>query len=319
MLKYYLEKLDYHKMPKQLTKYLDVPSLQRLKGIGYFCGMDYASKDIYDFSELITRYDHSLTTALLAYKLTGDLETAITGLFHDISTPCFSHVIDYMNKDYYYQESTEELTEEIIKKDKKLLECLKEDDINPETIINFKSNSIIDIERPALCADRLDGIILTSIGWTKNINKQDIDNILENAQAFKNEQGQNEIGFTDSNIAKRVVIINDSINRLCHSKEDNHMMNLLASITKLALGYHYISYQDLMSLSEEEVMNIYSIINWDTFKSLFITFKTIKKEEIEEINLPKIKERVINPIVNGKRIKWVRKYIKDIFFFYLMI
>ena len=28
-----------------------------------------------------------------------------------------------------------------------------------------------------------------------------------------------------------------------------------------------------------------------------------KKEEIEEINLPKIKERAINPIVNGKRIK----------------
>ena len=173
MLKYYLEKLDYHKMPKQLTKYLDVPSLQRLKGIGYFCGMDYASKDIYDFSELITRYDHSLTTALLAYKLTGDLETAITGLFHDISTPCFSHVIDYMNSDYLNQESTEEMTEEIIMQDERLQIALKKDGIKTESIVNFKLNSIIDIKRPFLCADRLDGIILTGIGWTKDINENE--------------------------------------------------------------------------------------------------------------------------------------------------
>lgn len=302
MLKYYLEKLDYHKMPKQLTKYLDVPSLQRLKGIGYFCGMDYASKDIYDFSELITRYDHSLTTALLAYKLTGDLETAITGLFHDISTPCFSHVIDYMNKDYYYQESTEELTEEIIKKDKKLLECLKEDDINPETIINFKSNSIIDIERPALCADRLDGIILTGIGWTKDINENDIDQILENIDIFRNEQGKKEIGFTNLEIAQRVVEINNNINKLCHSKEDNYMMNLLSQITRLSLKYQYINYQDLFLLSEEEIMNIYSSINWDMIKRRYNDFKTIKKSGIEDNDLPRIKERIINPLVNGKRI-----------------
>ena len=302
MLKYYLEKLDYHKMPKQLTKYLDVPSLQRLKGIGYFCGMDYASKDIYDFSELITRYDHSLTTALLAYKLTGDLETAITGLFHDISTPCFSHVIDYMNSDYLNQESTEEMTEEIIMQDERLQIALKKDGIKTESIVNFKLNSIIDIKRPFLCADRLDGIILTGIGWTKDINENDIDQILENIDIFRNEQGKKEIGFTNLEIAQRVVEINNNINKLCHSKEDNYMMNLLSQITRLSLKYQYINYQDLFLLSEEEIMNIYSSINWDMIKRRYNDFKTIKKSGIEDNDLPRIKERIINPLVNGKRI-----------------
>lgn len=58
--------------------------------------------------------------------------------FHDIATPCFSHVIDYMNQDYEKQESTEEYTEHILESDKYLIECLREDDIDINEIINFK-------------------------------------------------------------------------------------------------------------------------------------------------------------------------------------
>ena len=53
LLEYYFEKLDYKTMPEFLIKYLDTPCLKRLKKIGYFCGMDYASKNIYDFKELL--------------------------------------------------------------------------------------------------------------------------------------------------------------------------------------------------------------------------------------------------------------------------
>lgn len=297
MLKYYLEKLEYHKMPKELKKYLTVPSLKRLKGVGYFCGMDYASKDIYQFSERISRYDHSLTVALLAYKLTGDLETAITGLFHDIGTPCFSHVIDYLNKDFERQESTEEETERIVLSDKALLQKLKQDGINPSTIIDFKSNPIIDKKRPALCADRLDGIILTGMAWTKNLTKEDIDRILKNTKVFGNE-----IGFDDVDVARRVVELNDSIDRACHSKEDNYMMNLLADITRFAISNKYISYQDLFELSEEEMMRIYSC-TYGILINGFKKFQTVTKEQIPNIEYPKIKQRVINPLVNGKRLE----------------
>lgn len=66
----------------------------------------------YDINkENITRYDHSLTFALLTWKCTKDKKATLAGMFHDIATPCFSHVIDYMNKDYENQESTEENTE----------------------------------------------------------------------------------------------------------------------------------------------------------------------------------------------------------------
>ena len=179
LLEFYLETLEYNEKPEFINKYLNTPSLNRLKKVGYFCGMDYASKHIYNFKEHITRYDHSLTVALLTWKCTKDKKATLAGLFHDIATPCFSHVIDYMNKDYENQESTEEYTEDILKKDTYLSKCLKEDNIKLEDIIKFKQYNIVDNNRPKVCADRLDGVILTGISWTKNIDYKDIKNIVK--------------------------------------------------------------------------------------------------------------------------------------------
>ena len=139
----YLNLLIKNEIPNFLQKYLTVSSLIRLKNIGYFCGMDYASKHIYNFKEQISRYDHSLTVSLLTWKFTKDRKATIAGLFHDIATPCFAHVIDYMNKDYENQESTEEYTEEIIKNDEKLQKYLREDKLLSEDIINFKKYTIM--------------------------------------------------------------------------------------------------------------------------------------------------------------------------------
>lgn len=302
-LEYYQEQLGISNIPDFLIKYLKSPSLLRLKEIGYLCGMDYASNDIYDFQERISRYDHSLTVFLIVYKLTKNKKAALAGLFHDVATPCFSHVIDYMNQDYEKQESTEEYTEYILKNDDYLLECLKEDNIDIDDIINFKKYSIVDNERPKVCADRIDGVILTGIGWTKNITKKDIKQIIENISIFKNEHNEDEIGFSSLEIAKKVLEISESIDMYCHSKEDNYMMQLLANITKLAIERNYLSYQELYSYSEEELFNLLKVQNDEELQMLIEKFKTIKKEDIPNIELPKVKVRSLNPLVNGKRIK----------------
>ena len=46
---YYIKKLG--KMPMFLDRYLYTPCLLRLKKVNYFCGMDNASKEIYNFEE----------------------------------------------------------------------------------------------------------------------------------------------------------------------------------------------------------------------------------------------------------------------------
>lgn len=300
-LNYYLYLLGYANMPDFLIKYLDTPSLIRLKKIGYFCGMDYASKNIYNFSTYISRYTHSLTTALLTYKISSDRKATLAGLFHDVGTPCFSHVIDYMNKDYANQESTEEYTERIILSDKYLQRCLLEDNINPDDIINFKNYSIVDNSRPKLCTDRLDGIILNSIGWTKTISKQDIKDILGSITIFINEDNQKEIGFTNSKIANRVVNLSNIIDKYCHSNEDNYMMELLAKITKLALNNEYITYEDLYCYTEEYLFKLLYSIDNKLLQDYLLEFTTKKKADIPITKLPNLKSRVLRPMVNYKR------------------
>ena len=192
MYEFYKKLLTINGLPEFLIKYLDCPSLVRLKKIGYFCGMDYASKDIYDFGEYISRYDHSFNVALITWNYTKDKRATLAALFHDVATPCFAHVIDYMNKDYANQESTEEYTERIVMGDNYLLECLKEDNILVDEIVNFKRYPIVDNNRPKLCADRLDGVILTGLFWTKNLDDVEVTNILSHIVTFCNEDGEPE-------------------------------------------------------------------------------------------------------------------------------
>ena len=298
---YYLKKLGYPNIPDFLKKYLNIPSLIRLKKVSYFCGMDYASKFIYNFKEPISRYDHSLSVSLLVYKLTKNKVATLAGLFHDIATPCFSHVIDYMNQDYEKQESTEEYTEEILKSDEYLISCLKKDNINIEDIIDFKKYPIVDNERPKLCADRLDGIILPGISWSQNVTKEYIDMIIDDIKLFINEDNEYEIGFKTNEIAKKVLEISDSINKLCHSPEDKYMMQLLADITNLSIEKGYITYNDLYLLDEEQLYHILKQQKDFNLNNLILKFENATKEDIPTINL-KIKNKVLNPLVNNKRL-----------------
>lgn len=288
---------------KFLEKYLNVPSLLRLKKIGYFCGMDYASKSVYDFSEYVSRYDHSLNVALIVYSLTKDKKMTLAGLFHDVSTPCFSHVIDYMNKDYLKQDSTEEYTEDILNNDEYLKMCLKEDRISLEEISNFKEYSLVDNERPKLCADRLDGVILPGLFWTRDLDIKDLESIIKSVRVYKNSDNEQEIGFNNLDITRKILEVSENIDIYCHSNYDNYMMSLLASITKRSIDIGLINYKDLYILTEEELFTILKNSIDGYIQSNLDLFLNIRKENIPRIKMPPIKKRILKPLVNGGRIK----------------
>ena len=172
-----------------------------------------------------------------------------------------------------------------------------------EDIIDFKKYSIVDIDRPMLCADRLDGVILNGMYWSKSINIDDVYKILSNLIVVSNEDNRLEIGFRDREIAKLVMDASELIDIYCHSKEDNYMMELLAKITRIAIDREIISYDDLYVLDEEEIMNrLENSLDIEIINYLDL-FKNITKDLIDDIDMPKIKIRNLNPLVNNKRLK----------------
>ena len=91
-------------IPDFLSEYVNTPRMYKQAGISVSCGTYYSNMyDIKWYSSL----DHSVAVALIIWHFTRDKKQTLAGLFHDISTPCFSHVIDYMNKDYSKQETAE--------------------------------------------------------------------------------------------------------------------------------------------------------------------------------------------------------------------
>ena len=77
-------------------------------------------------------------------------------------------------------------------------------------------------------------------------------------------------------------------------------MNLLANITKLLIEKKQISYTDLYSYDEEELWSIIKISKDKEIQELVKKFETIKT--IPDLKYPKIKKRVLNPLVKGKRL-----------------
>ena len=287
-----------------LKDYLNVPSLIRLKKICYFCGMDYASKNVYSFKEKYSRYEHSISVALITWKFTHDKAQTISALFHDVATPCFAHVIDYMNKDYSNQESTEELTEKIIKEDKELVKLLNRDGIKVEDICDFKKYSVVDNKRPKMCADRFDGLILTGYSWVRMISFEDVKRFVDDLTLYINEYGEEEIGFKTRKIGEKVVEISEKIDIYCHSDEDNYMMELLADITRKTIENKIIDYEDLYYLNEIELFDKIRNSKNKELLELLNKFENIDIDEIPKIILEGVKPRDLNPLVGeNERVK----------------
>ncbi len=289
--------------PEWLKKYLDLDILCRLKDISVLCGMEYASHDIYNFAFSISRYEHSLNVALICWNLTNHKPATLAALFHDISSPVFSHCIDYMNGDYVNQESTEDKTSEILLSSKKLKEYLDEDDVRLEDIINFKQYSVVDLPRPYMCADRLDNNIGVGMSWSQQLSLEDATRILQATTLSLNENNEYEISFTDTTAATLMYNINEDINRLTHSNSDTYMMLLVANIIKKLISLNLVTYDDLFKLKENDIIDILEDNNSldEELEKLYQEFKTIKKAPI--IQQPIIKDKILNPLVKEKRLK----------------
>ena len=112
-IKRYFDILSPEK-PDFLEEYINTPEMQKQAGISVSCGT-YYSKLFPEIALWNSNLEHSVAVALIIWNFTKDKKQTLSGLFHDIATPAFKHCIDFMNGDYEKQESTEELTTEIIR------------------------------------------------------------------------------------------------------------------------------------------------------------------------------------------------------------
>ena len=83
--------------PDFLAELLEAEELQRLKKGGE-CTADVNTvpSPLFRFSSPYTRWIHSVGAGLIVWHFTFDVKQSIAGLLHDIATPVFAHVVDFM-------------------------------------------------------------------------------------------------------------------------------------------------------------------------------------------------------------------------------
>ena len=315
-MKEYLKILS-NEIPDFLNDYINTPQMQKLAGISVSCGTYYTK--LFDKMVWYSSLDHSIAVSLIVWNFTKDKKQTMAGLFHDIATPVFKHSIDFMNGDYKKQESTEELTTQIISESKEIMSLLKRDGIKIEEVDNYHIYPIADNDTPMLSADRLEYTLSNGLGACKNIwNMEDVKEIYENIEIQKNEQGIEELGFKDIKIAEKFV---KGMRILSNSYIDNKTkfsMQFLADIMKIMSSQNLITKKDLYELSEKEVIERIENCDYAEISQKFDMWKNA--HEIKESD-EKVKDkycvsidakiRYINPLVNGIRISEISEVAKE--------
>ena len=180
-------------IPDFLIEYANVKEMQRLKGISMVSACEHTKLIPYKFFH--TRYEHSIGVALIVWNFTKDKKQTIAGLYHDIATPSFSHVVDYLHGDYEKQETTESLTERIIKNSEDIMGLLKRDNIKVEEIEDYHIYPIADNDSPRLSADRLEYTLSDGLVTQNAFSLDSIKRIYDNLTILKNEEMINELFY----------------------------------------------------------------------------------------------------------------------------
>lgn len=311
MINDYLNILHFE-IPDWLNPYLEVPCLKRLKHIGLFCGVDYSC--LFHPHVFYSRFDHSLGVALIIWHFTHHKEATLAGLLHDVSSPIFSHAIDFKNKDYLNQESTEKDNAQMILEDQTLVQLLQVDSINIDDILHYDHYPVADLKTPAICADRLEYMFSTGYFLCDSFDLKLIKKCYENISI----QESGELGFNDEGIATEFFEACLKVTQLFLEPYDKITLQILASLVEEALNKKIILPQDIYLKTEQEVITLFKESKLPTIQKLYhlLTKQTTiitQPTPMDNAFCMKIdvKRRYIDPLVENKRLSDINPLIKE--------
>lgn len=303
--------------PDFIDKYLETKTLKRLKDITQFCGCDYTK--LYSPLFTYTRYFHSLVVAHMTWHFTRDKKETIAALLHDVGTPCFAHSIDCVFGDYIEQESSEVKITTLIKKDKKLMDYLKDDEIELKEIDDYSKYHILENKSPRLCTDRLDGVLHTVYVWLHTNKLEEIKEVFDDLIVLENEDGYPEIGFESEEIALKFVRMVLTYALELQGNHDKFVTKYVADMVKLAFNDGKLDLSDLYSKKEKDICKIFAdnYSSWEKFTKATKLLGSDKEVKNHYYTSYEIKKRNAIPLVKCsdkvKRIIDVSKDAKELY------
>ncbi len=299
-------KIYHDDIPEFLKEFMELDIMQRIKNVGMNCGCEYTQFELFQNLKPYSRYDHSVGCALIIWHFTKDKAQTLAGLFHDVSSPAFSHVIDFLHQDHLNQESTEELTEQILNSSEELKLLLKKHDVSIEQIKDYHMYPIADNDTPQLSSDRLEYTLsnLYNYGFC---TLDEIKLFYDDLMVSINEDHESEICFRSLQCAERFAICALRMAQIYVADADRLIMQLLSDLIQWAIACGVLEERDLYIDEPHVILRLLSdertAVMWKQFTELNAVERAANKPETGLFRQVNAKKRWINPMVhNGKRV-----------------
>ena len=301
--------------PEWLQEYIETPALQKQKYISTTCGTIYS--DLFESQRFYSSLDHAIGVALVIWHFTHDKKQTLAGLFHDIATPVFKHCVDFMNGDHLAQESTEDLTTEVIAGSPEIRRLLKRDGILVSEVDNYHLYPIADNDTPKLSADRLEYSLANMLFAYGVADFTEIREIYADIVVQSDENGVKELGFQTKKVAQKFVKLTSQLSLFYREDRTRYSMQFLADILKKMSESGRISVADLYQMKESEVIKMILASEYgDAFLAWQKAKKIRKAKSLEQcpdgvyaVNC-QAKVRYIDPLWQGERMSKACKIAK---------
>ena len=293
----------YHNgIPKVLQDCMAAPCVQRLRDVGMNCGCEYTSFPRFAGLLPYSRFDHSVGVGLIVWHFTGDEKQTVAGLLHDIATPVFAHVVDFLRGDYLVQESTEDGTRAVIEADAALQGTLTAHGLTTDDVCDYHRYPIADNDSPRLSADRLEYTLGNLLNYRIR-TPEEVKAYYADLSVGTNEDGVPELVFSDAKIAEDFAFASLECSKIYVSDEDRYAMQMLSELLRDAIAADVLSEADLSS-TEPQV--IAALLNdectataWKRYRA-YRSMRSAKEPEAEgQWRRIAAKKRYIDPLIAG--------------------
>ena len=274
----------------------------RLRNVGMNCGCEYTGFPLYRHTKPYSRFDHSVGVALILWHFTGSPRQTVAGLLHDVATPVFAHVVDFLRGDHLRQEATEERTADIIAQSPGIQAVLSSLGLRTGDVADYHRYPIADNDTPRLSADRLEYTLGNLVNY-EFLTAAQAARFYRDLTVLKNEDSLPELAFQTPETASAFTEAALGTARIYVADEDRFSMQVLADLLRLALDRDVLTEADLYGTEPAVIQKLLadSVCGplWQRFRGYsHISRHTRRPPEGQWLSVP-AKLRYIDPLAAG--------------------
>ena len=231
----------------------DLKEVQRLINISKNDGIELSSFNTFNYR--YSRLDHSFNIAVILEHFKIHPKHIVEAILHEIAEPSFKFSAKYL-KEYFKMTEFKEpsLYDKIVGSDD-LFDKFLNDGVTINDVGNYQRYHLGYAKFPHLSCENLE-YVLSNGYFTRLCDLREIEDLYNNIEILKNEDGDDEFGFVDFTCAKKFFKLSMEVGKKKRSYEAKITKQLISDVLMLMMRREEIDLIDLYNYTDKALMEV---------------------------------------------------------------